>query len=82
MAIYFFIFSCERTFKIIYNTLLPFFHILLTSTNMLIERNEIVAIFNFCTTTGCIKKKVIEVQRAIVSELLYEIFSHSERSCF
>ena len=44
----FFIFSCERTFKTIYNTLLPFFHILLTSTNILIERNEISAIFNFC----------------------------------
>jgi hypothetical protein len=48
MAIYFFIFSFERTFKTIYNTLLPFFHILLTSTNILIERNEMSAIFNFC----------------------------------
>ena len=34
MAIYFFIFSFERTFKTIYKTLLPFFHILLTSTNI------------------------------------------------
>ena len=53
----FFIFSFERTFKLIYNTLLPFFHILLTSTNVLIERNEMSAIFNFCryachVTTG------------------------------
>jgi hypothetical protein len=57
MAIYFFIFSFERTFKTICNTLLPFFHILLTSTNILIERNEMSAIFIFCryachVTTG------------------------------
>ena len=44
----FFIFSFERTFKTIYNTLLPFVHILLTSTNILIERNEMSAIFTFC----------------------------------
>jgi hypothetical protein len=48
MAIYFFIFSFEITVQIIYNTLLPFFHILLTSTNILIEKNEMSAIFNFC----------------------------------
>jgi hypothetical protein len=48
MAIYFFIFSFERTFKTIYETLLPFFHILLTSTNILIERNEMSAILDFC----------------------------------
>ena len=48
MAIYFFILSFGRTFKTIYNTLLSFFHILLTSTNILIERNEISAIFIFC----------------------------------
>ena len=48
MAIYIFIFSFEITVQIIYNTLLPFFHILLTSTNILIERNEMSAIFNFC----------------------------------
>ena len=57
MAIYFFIFSFERTFKTIYKTLLPFFHILLTSTNILIERNEMSAILDFCryacyVTTG------------------------------
>jgi hypothetical protein len=40
MAIYFFIFLFERTFKTVYKTLLPFFHILLTSTNILVERNE------------------------------------------
>ena len=45
MAIYFFIFSFERTFKTIYKTLLLFFHILLTSINILIKRNEISAIF-------------------------------------
>ena len=45
----FFIFSFEKKpFKTIYNTLLSFFHILLTSTNILIERNEMSAIFNFC----------------------------------
>jgi hypothetical protein len=48
MAIYFFIFSFERTLKSIYKTLLPFFHILLTSTNILIERNEMSAILDFC----------------------------------
>ena len=42
----FFIFSFERTFKTI--TLLPFFRLLLTSTNNLIERNEMSAIFIFC----------------------------------
>jgi hypothetical protein len=31
-----------------YKTLLPFFHILLTSTNILIERNEMSAILDFC----------------------------------
>ena len=51
------IFSFERTFKTVYNTILPFFHILLSSTNILIERNEMSAIFNFCryachVTTG------------------------------
>ena len=44
----FFIFSLERTFKTICKTLLPLFHILLTSTNILIERNKMSAIFNFC----------------------------------
>jgi hypothetical protein len=53
----FFIFSYERIFKTTYNTLLPFFHILLTSTNILIERNEMSTIFNLCryachVTTG------------------------------
>jgi hypothetical protein len=57
MAIYFFIFSFERTFKTIYKTLLPFCRILLTSTNILIERNEMSAILDFCryacyVTTG------------------------------
>jgi hypothetical protein len=51
---YFYIFSFERTFKSMCKTLLPFFHIFLTSTNILIERNEIL---DFCTyacyvTTG------------------------------
>jgi hypothetical protein len=53
----FFIFLFEKTFKTIYNIPLLFFHILLTSTNILIERNEMSAIFNFCryachVTTG------------------------------
>ena len=53
----FFIFSFERTFKTISNILLPLFRMLLTSTNLLIERNEMSAIFNFCryachVTTG------------------------------
>ena len=48
MAIYLFIFPFERTFKTIHITLLPFFHILVISTNILIERNEMSAIFNFC----------------------------------
>ena len=47
MAVYFFIFSFEKTFKTIYDTLLPFCHILLTSTNILIERDEMSAIFIF-----------------------------------
>jgi hypothetical protein len=34
----FFIFSFEGTFKTIYNTLLPFFHILLTSTNISVDQ--------------------------------------------
>ena len=53
----FFTFSFERTFKTIYKTLLPFFHILLTSTNVLTARNEMSAILDFCryachVTTG------------------------------
>jgi hypothetical protein len=41
----------------LYVLLLPFFYVLLTSTNILIERNEMFAIFNFCryachVTTG------------------------------
>jgi hypothetical protein len=49
MAIHFFIFLFEITFRTISNNLLLFFHILLTSTNILIERNEMSAIFIFCT---------------------------------
>jgi hypothetical protein len=56
MVIYFLFSHLKELFKTIYNTLL-FFHILFTSTNILIERNEMSAIFNFCTyachvTTG------------------------------
>jgi hypothetical protein len=47
----FFIFLFERTFKTMYNALLLLFHMLFTSkrpTNILTERNEMSAIFNFC----------------------------------
>jgi hypothetical protein len=47
----FFIFLFEITFKTMYNALLLLFHMLLTSTrptNILTERNEMSAIFNFC----------------------------------
>jgi hypothetical protein len=43
----FFIFSFERTFKTKKKIILPFFHILLTSTNILIERNEMSAFLDF-----------------------------------
>ena len=48
----FFIFSFERTFRTIYNILLPFFHMLFTSTNILIERNENFCGYAFHVTTG------------------------------
>jgi hypothetical protein len=39
--------TTARVVNITYKSLSPFFHILLTSTNILIERNEICAILDF-----------------------------------
>ena len=42
------IFFFSHLKELVYNTLLPYFHILLISANILIERNEMSAIFIFC----------------------------------
>jgi hypothetical protein len=75
--IYIFIFSFERTVKIIYNTLLPFFHILLTSTNILIERTEMHAI-TFCryachVTTGVTQDFLSRQPLIILQSKLYSL---------
>ena len=44
----YFIFSFERTLTTMYIIFYRFFHISLTSTNILIERNEMSAIVDFC----------------------------------
>ena len=43
----------------IYDTLLPFFHIVLTSTNILIERNEMSAILPWSVSNKVFKTKKI-----------------------
>ena len=64
------IFQYLTLYYIINKTLLPLFHILLTSTNILIERNEMSANWDFCryacyVTTG-VTQYFLSIQTLII----------------